>query len=708
MSRSSSRSANQRRGAAAAVAGGVIASALWLAGALEPVDRAAGDLAMRMIGRGVTTAPVAVVEIDDASIAGVGPLPWPRSSIAAIVTASRDAGAAAVIVDLLLTDPGPEEGDRDLATAIGAGPAIVAAAIAPDGGWVLPHARFGGAARAAHVHVEVAADGVARTIVATKQAAGLSLPAISLAAARVLRPDLEIRPGLPLRPDFRPDPSRIVRVPAAGLLGGPGPAGSLAGRLVFVGVTATGAGDRLVVPTDPGPAPSPGVLVHASATASILRGGLVRPAGLGWVLGGSLLAALAIQLARERAGALRPLALVGVLAAVGASSFAMMAAGRLLLPVAPLALAPVIAVVLREAAESRAARRESGILLESLLGHLRAEPPGRPPTSAVGSLEALRELQAAVLREDGARRALLDGMADGVVLWDRRREVLIVNPAARRLWGGEPAVGDLEAAAADRSAGARRAGSDLEVSTVDLEDGGLAILRDVTAERELERRRRDMQRLVSHELKTPLASIAGLGETMERYELARDEQRRVATLIRSESTRLGEMVTTFLDLERLGSGGWEPPETPVDLAALVAERLEVLDQTARSRGQRIARRLGASPPVRVSPILLARVVDNLVGNALAYSPDGTEVVVEVAMADGDSVLTVADHGPGIPADAIPHLFERFYRVPGTARPGSGLGLAVAHEVVTWHGGCITVDSTVGRGTIFTVRLPGEG
>jgi signal transduction histidine kinase len=692
----------------AVATGGVIATALWLAAALEPVGRSAGDILLRLSHRGVTTAPVVVVEIDDATIAVVGPLPWPRSLVAAIVTASREAGAAAVVVDLLLADPGPEEGDRELAAAIDAGPSVVAAALAPSGGWVLPHPRFGGATHAAHVHVEVAADGVARTVVTTKQAAGLSLPAMSLAAARLLRPELGIRPGLPIRPDFRPDPSRIDRVSASSLLAAPGSAEALASRLVFIGVTATGAGDRLVVPTDPGPAPSPGVLVHASATASILRGGLVRPAGLGWVLCGSLLAALASQLARERAGALRPLALVGILGAVAAAALALMAIGHVLLPVAPLALAPVIAVIIREAAESHAARRESGILLESLLGHLRAEPPGRPPTSAVGSLEALRELQAAVLREDGARRALLDGMADGVVMWDRRREVLIVNPAARRLWGGEPAVGDLEAAAAGRSAGGWRPGTELEVSTVDLEDGGLAILRDVTAERELERRRRDMQRLVSHELKTPLASIAGFGETMERYELARDEQRRVATLIRSESTRLGAMVATFLDLERLGSGGWEPPETPVDLAALLAERLEVLDQTARSRGQRIARRLDPSPPVCVSPTLLARVVDNLVGNALAYSPDGAIVEVEVAASDADAVLTVADHGPGIPADAIPHLFERFYRVPGTARPGSGLGLAVAHEVVTWHGGCITVDSTVGRGTIFTVRLPGEG
>jgi len=375
--------------------------------------------------------------------------------------------------------------------------------------------------------------------------------------------------------------------------------------------------------------------------------------------------------------------------------------------VAPLALAPVAAVLAREAVESQSAQRASGRLLAALLQHHGAVERAAVPVTAAGRLAALQELQAAVLREDRARRALLDGMADGVVMWNRAGEVVIANPAARLLWGGEPAVAELDPEAG-RGGVVQRQGREISISIVDLVDGGLAILRDVTAERELERRRRDMQRLVSHELKTPLASIAGLGETIERYDLDRGEQRRVASLIRGESSRLGSMVTTFLDLERLGAGGWEPDDEPSDLAELVEQRLAILDESARSKQQRIGRRLERGSLVRAQAALLERVIDNLVGNALKYSPEGASVTVEVTRRNRDVMLRVTDNGPGIPEDAMPHLFERFYRVPGTAKGGSGLGLAVAHEVVTWHGGCITVDSTVGQGTTFSVRLPGEG
>ena len=167
------------------------------------------------------------------------------------------------------------------------------------------------------------------------------------------------------------------------------------------------------------------------------------------------------------------------------------------------------------------------------------------------------------------------------------------------------------------------------------------------------------------------------------------------------------MVSTFLDLERLASGGWEPSESPVDLSAVVAQRLAILDQTAHSKDQVIERRLEEGTWIRADPALLDRVVDNLVANAVHYSPTGATVSVDVRHRDDDVILSVADHGPGIPEEAIPHLFERFYRVPGSRAGGSGLGLAVAQEVVTWHGGCILVDSTVGQGTTFTVRLPGE-
>ena len=689
-----------------------IAVALWSTGALRSVDTATGDVLLRVTHRERLDVPLVAIAIDDVSIAAVGPLPWPRHRLAMLIGAARRAGATGVVLDLLLLDPGNADDDLTLADALDAGPSVLAAALAPDGRWLLPAGVFGGANRAAHVHAEVASDGVVRTLIATKQAGDLALPAMSLAAARILRPELPITPGQEIRPDFRPAPSRITGVSAADVLTGRSGSASMKGAVVFIGVTAAGAGDRLIVPTEPGPAPAPGVLVHASATASLFRDGLVHRVGAGWIVLGCALATGATQRCRSHAGTFRPRHLAAVLVVAAAVSVAALQGAHLLVTPIPPALAAVVAVLTREAVESRAAQHESGRLLTSLLRHHGiAATATLVPATAADRLSALHELQSAVLREDRTRRALLDGMADGVVMWNGLGEVVIANPAAERLWGGEPSPIDLTgaqtAAGGDRPGTVRRHGLEIAISVADLDDGGLAILRDVTAERELERRRRDMQRLVSHELRTPLASIAGLGETIERYELDRHELQRVASLIRNESTRLGAMVSTFLDLERLASGGWEPSESPVDLSAVVAQRLAILDQTAHSKDQVIERRLEEGTWIRADPALLDRVVDNLVANAVHYSPTGATVSVDVRHRDDDVILSVADHGPGIPEEAIPHLFERFYRVPGSRAGGSGLGLAVAQEVVTWHGGCILVDSTVGQGTTFTVRLPGE-
>ncbi len=212
----------------------------------------------------------------------------------------------------------------------------------------------------------------------------------------------------------------------------------------------------------------------------------------------------------------------------------------------------------------------------------------------------------------------------------------------------------------------------------------------------------------SHELKTPLASISGFGETLERYELTGDEQRRVASLIRGEAGRLQEMVTVFLDLERLGAGHWEGDAEIVDFSELVRGRLEILAAAADARGQSFAPSLADGCRVRGVPALLDRVVDNLLGNAIKYSVDGDSIDVVVRADDGRIVFEVSDHGPGIPADEIPRLTERFYRIAGAAESGSGLGLALVDEITTWHGGCIIIESETGAGSTFTVELPAAG
>jgi len=690
----------------------VLTAAMWLAGWMAPLDRSAGDTLLRLTNKTITKAPVMAIVIDDSSIANHGPLPWPRSLVAEVVANGHRAGAAAVALDLLLVETGEDPGDGKLEIALGEGRSMLAAAIGRDGGWLLPNSRFGGLERAAHVHAEVGPDGVARTIVATKQAHGLSLPALSLMAARIIRPEIEVEPGKIFRPDFRPAPDVVLTRSATDFLSSRQQDRLLAGRLVFIGVTATGSGDRLIVPTGSGTAPLPGVLVHASAAASILRDGLVRIPGPWWTLIGLVLASLAPQILRTRHGAFRPLTTATIIIAIAVVAVLALELWHLLIPAPILVVGIIVSIVLREGVESRDAQRDSGLLLESLLHHHDRDRQSGVPKSSAARLTALRDLQIAVLQQDAARRTLLDGMHDGVVMWDSNGQTAVVNPAAVRLWDSEPGQVDFDGLEIDHDGGDAavfaRHGREIAVNVFSIGDRGMALLRDVTAERELERKRRDMQRLVSHEIKTPLASIAGFGETLQRYELTTDEQHRVASLIRGESLRLGEMVATFLDLERLGSDQFTESTESLNLGSLVERRLEILSEGTRARAQKIVSKIETDVTVRASATLMARVIDNLIGNALKYSPEGGTIEVAVCSDHENAILTVTDHGEGIPDDALPRLFERFYRVPGTKGAGSGLGLAVAKEVMTWHDGCIEVESMVGQGSTFTVRLPAEG
>jgi signal transduction histidine kinase len=622
------------------------------------------------------------------------------------VEALVNLGARSVVLDLILSETTGEEMDRALAAALRNQNRVLAAAFNSEGSWLFPLDVFGGPDVAAHAYGEVGPDGVVRTFAATKQAERLSIPALSLAAARTVQPDISIVPGAELRPSFRPGPLQITSHSAAELLENNVRRDEISGRVVFLGISATGAGDQFVVPTGPAHAPVPGVLAHASATASILGGWLLRTPAPAWTVLVAFLLAYAVQILRSRRGALDLLPLATLLIVVGLLGVATLQAGKMLIPVATFGTVMVVSALAREAVESRAARRESGLLLQSLLKHVGARSDDRVPHTASRRLNALQNLQQRVLEEDATRQALLTGMEEGVVLWTHEGEVLEANPAAHRLWGGPPRLDEVVEATEETGYGELHRGEiDIALTFSDLSTGRLALLRDVTAEKDLERRRREMQRLVSHELKTPLASIAGFGETLERYQLSGDEQQRVATLIRSEAGRLQEMVTVFLDLERLGAGQWKGVEENLDIGILARSRIEIMTAAAETRGQTIESSLDDGCTVRGVSALFERVVDNLVGNALKYSNDGDAIEVRVRHAEDGVIFEVCDQGPGISPEAQPRLFERFYRAPGTGGSGAGLGLALVKEVVDWHGGCIRVESEIGVGSTFTVILP---
>jgi signal transduction histidine kinase len=206
--------------------------------------------------------------------------------------------------------------------------------------------------------------------------------------------------------------------------------------------------------------------------------------------------------------------------------------------------------------------------------------------------------------------------------------------------------------------------------------------------------------LASHELRTPLTAILGFSELLATRRFAEAEVRRCADLVRAETERLVRIVDDFLDLSRL-ERGLAPRLAPVPLAvpAALASATELFRRATATHDLQLDCP-AELPPIAADPDALDRIVKNLVSNALKYAPAGTRVWVRArAVSDGVEIV-VEDRGAGIPAAALPHVFDPYYRAPeAPARaPGAGLGLAVVKSLVDAHGGRITIDSTPGAGT----------
>jgi two-component system, OmpR family, sensor kinase len=221
------------------------------------------------------------------------------------------------------------------------------------------------------------------------------------------------------------------------------------------------------------------------------------------------------------------------------------------------------------------------------------------------------------------------------------------------------------------------------------------------AERESKETLRRFVADASHELRTPLTTVLGyldvLEESGDKDSVVRH---RVFRVMREEGGRMARLVEDLLVLARLDEGREMLAEL-VDLVALVREVV----------GNYPDRRIELQAPDGVVPVLaepeaLRRVVSNLISNAVKHTPPENEILVSVGHEGREAVLSVADEGPGIPEDALPHVFERFYRAESSrAGEGTGLGLAIVRETVEALEGRIEVQSASGEGSAFTVRLP---
>ncbi len=240
--------------------------------------------------------------------------------------------------------------------------------------------------------------------------------------------------------------------------------------------------------------------------------------------------------------------------------------------------------------------------------------------------------------------------------------------------------------------------------------GVVAVLHDVTKEKEIARMKSDFVSNVSHELKAPLASIKAYVEMLQDGEVTdeADAQEFLAT-VAGETDRLAGLVENILNLSRLESGLVPINRTDIEVAEVLQDVVEVMTPQAAKRGVAVTADLA---PVffRVNGDrgMLHQAVQNVVSNAIKYTPEGGHVRIATFLEDSTVVVSVEDTGYGIPEDELDRIFEKFYRarLSGRVSAGTGLGLPlVKHVVENVHGGRIAVESTVGTGTTFRLYLP---
>jgi signal transduction histidine kinase len=214
-----------------------------------------------------------------------------------------------------------------------------------------------------------------------------------------------------------------------------------------------------------------------------------------------------------------------------------------------------------------------------------------------------------------------------------------------------------------------------------------------------------------HELRTPLASLSTATYLLLRPEMAREQQIQIIQNIHSEAMRLNSMASSFLDLARLESGRVQFRKTGFNLTDLLYECKDVMNATAQEQGVEVRIEAPEGQPLcEADRDKLKQVVLNLLSNAIKYNrPRGT-VTLSAGASESSSCVTVQDTGVGIPEEAIPHLFEKFYRVHESEAliAGTGLGLSICKEIVQGHGGRMEVKSQLGVGTSFSVILPRSG
>ncbi|MBM3152548.1 MAG: response regulator [Chloroflexi bacterium] len=325
---------------------------------------------------------------------------------------------------------------------------------------------------------------------------------------------------------------------------------------------------------------------------------------------------------------------------------------------------------------------------------------------------------------------ILNGIADGVMILDMDGKILMINPVVRRAFGlsdtdftGRPVL-EVVPHPDLRSLLATGADNPLPVHEITFDDGrvyngqyapiagiGTAVtMQDISYIKQVDRLRSEFVHTVSHDLRSPLTAVLGYVELLGRIGPLNEQQREFVQRIQNSVQNITALVNDLLDLGRI-EAGMDIRREVIPLDGIINYTLEHLNPQIQEKNQRVQVDLPASiPSFRGNPIRLRQMLDNLVNNAIKYTPDGGEIRIQLEQQGDLAILCISDSGPGIPPLDQPHVFEKFYRASNVPKGvgGSGLGLAIVKSIVENHQGRIWVESALGKGTKFSVMLPIHG
>jgi two-component system phosphate regulon sensor histidine kinase PhoR len=339
----------------------------------------------------------------------------------------------------------------------------------------------------------------------------------------------------------------------------------------------------------------------------------------------------------------------------------------------------------------------------------------------------------ALTYEQGTLSSVLNSMTDGVVIIDSRGFIQLINPAVERMFNvtSSQAIGqslieslrnhqlvelwvkcqetDEQQVATLETSPSRLYIQAIAVSIrQSLPGSTLLVLQDLTRMRRLEAIRRDFVSNVSHELRTPLASLKALTETLEEGALEDPPAaRRFLLRMENEIDNLTQLVTELLELSRIESGKVPLKQKPMRPADLVENAFDRMQLQAERTGLKISFECWPNLSyVNIDSNRMEQVMVNLIHNAIKFTPPGGEISIHVSQNENNVVFVVRDTGVGISADALPRIFERFYKADRSrSGGGTGLGLSICRHLVEAHGGKIWAESEPGKGSSFYFSLP---